>query len=505
MCVALLAVAAAAGCGSAVEQQASGSDDRGVVRLATAADLTPPTLFAGGASNRILIGQVYETLVTYPAEGLDPQPALATSWKLAPDGKSISLELRPNVEFSNGVEFTAKDVEASIKAYAEPQWTAQMLLTAAAITGFESSNPHQITLRFAHPLSNIFDLLDQVPMLEAKSIDQVAAGKAFIGTGPFVLASWTPNSKLVFRPNDRYWGDPPTIDEVVLMVGVDSQSQVAQLRAGQLDVILDPESREIDQLASDSQFQVLALNGTEQQTYLGMNVANAALKDVRLREAIALAIDRQRIADDVYGGSAVPISLPWPKYSPAYSAQQNAAFAQDIPTAKKLVAEIGDVPTLPIQYASEFPNSAELAQIIQADLKEIGVSTKLEPLQLAQFAGLLVEGKFSALWVINHEFAQFTPSTLAVSAYPFNAEKNASNFDSPEYKAAANGAWELTDSDGPEAKKAYARLDDALLKGLFLTELVGVTPRVVAAADVEGITWGKRSPELHLAKVSFAD
>jgi peptide/nickel transport system substrate-binding protein len=492
-----------AGCGSSGAttgnaQAAAAPTNGGVLTIATDQDAEPSLFFSGSDPDDLVFSLVYNTLITYPHTSLTPQPSLATSWQLGNGGKSLTLQLRHGVKYSNGVPFTSADVEFSIKTIASPKWYAQFQRTAAAVTGFNTSKPYQVTLKFAHPLSNIFDLLSQVPMLEPGAMAGFASGKEYVGTGPFKFVSWTPGQKMVFTANDDYWGGKPHLAGVNLAVNVTPQTQVSELRAGQLDVALDANGQDVNSLAGNSQFKVLSLVGAEQQTYLGFNVANPALKNVRLREAIAYAIDRKRIATQVIGGDATTLSLPWPSYSPAYSAGLNATYNLDVAKAKQLIATVGKVPTLPIQFDAELPNVQEIAEVIQSDLGKVGIHTTLQPLQAVQFSQGLLDGKFSALWISPAQFAQFTPSTLAVAAYPFNAAKNSSNFVSAEYTNATDDAWETPDGTGPAARQAYDTLDHVLLNSLFLTEIAGVSPRIVTTSSLYDVGWGKESPQLFL-------
>lgn len=493
----LAATLALAGCSSAVDQQGSGGTggeptSGGVIKVGTTVDLVPAAVFTNSNDTiNLLIGQVYDSLVDYPVDSLDPEPRLATSWTTAPDGRSLTLELRDDVTFHSGRDFTSKDVEFSIKTWADPKWTVQFQRTAAAITGFDTSDPHRIVLRFAHPMSNVLDLLDVMPVVDKETFDDT--GKSYVGTGPYTFKSWTPQSKLVFERNEDYWDGAPKPEGVEVRIVPDAQSLVSQLRSGQLDVIQGASNRDIETLGRSGDIDTFAFKGSERQTYVGTNVTNPALKDVRLRRAIALAVDRERIVEEVYRGTGYPIALPWPEYSPAFDEERNTDFTRDVAKAKALVAEVGNVPTLPLEFSTANPNNEAIAQIVQSDLAEAGIKVELQPNENATHIERLIGGKFTALWVLDHAYAQYTPSTLAVTAYPFNADKNASNFDDEKYRTYANAAWKVADGASPEAKAAYDGLNDVLLDQLFLIEMTTTYFLAANSADVEGITWSKRS------------
>lgn len=500
--VAALALVVATACSSAVNEMRKTSGERqegGVLRVGALNDIIPARIFTNSSDAiNLLIGSVYDSLIDYPLDDLDPQPSLATSWKLSDDGLKLTLQLRDDVTFHSGRPFTSKDVEFSIKTWADPAWTVQLQRTAAAVTGFDTSDEHAITLTFAHPLSNIYDLLDMLPIIDSESIDQLRKGKAFVGTGPFEFESWKPGSKITFTRNDDYWRGKPALDGIDVSVIPDPQAQVAQLRSQQLDLILGASYRDFESLGEDQRFHVNQWKGAEGQIYLGTNVTNPALSDVRVRQAIGYALDRKRVVDEVFRGAGVPISLPWPDYSPAYDADANANYSYDLKKAKQLIDEAKadgvSIPKLPLTYPAENPIYGAVAQIAQADLAKIGVEVELDPHEQAQVIQQLIGAEFEGLWILSHAYAHYTPSTLAVSAYPFNADHNASRYVDPAYKKAAENVWtQRPDDVKPEE---YADLNRALLDGSFLLEIAITLPQDAASTRVHGVGQTKRGEPL---------
>ena len=147
----------AAGCESAVSQsQASGSTDTpqrgGTIQAGIAADVIPGNFLTNSNTGvTTIVGLAYDFLIRYPNDKVEPTPRLATAWELAPDGRSLTLDLRDDVTFHSGRPFTSKDVEFSIKTYADPLWTAQLRSTAAAVTSFDTSDEHHDRARVRPP------------------------------------------------------------------------------------------------------------------------------------------------------------------------------------------------------------------------------------------------------------------------------------------------------------------------------------------------------------------
>ena len=507
----LAAVVGLSGCRSAVDAQQTTGAPAGPVRaggdlrVGVLGDLKPKSFLqiGIGSLNGHVLANVFDTLITYPHESPTPRPSLATSWHKAPDGLGLTLDLRRDVRFHDGRPIVSADVEQSLKAYLGGPWTAQYKRTAAAISHYDTSDPHRVVLRFAHPIGNIFDLLDSAPIIDARTLDDLKAGRTYNGTGPFRFASWTPNSQLRLSRNPDYWNGAPPLESITFIQASDVKSLYTRLRTGQLDVV-DGLTNHDQQLATGRYgFRDIALTGGESQAYIGVNVANPALSDVRVRRAIALAVDRDRIMADVYRGSGYPVNLPWPRTSPAYDEAGNRTYRRDVGKARAILRDVGPLPVIDLDYATQGPYRI-VAEIIQSNLRDVGIDVKLVPNDTAIQSTKLIGGEFRGLWILEHAFAQFTPSTLAVSAYPFNAAKNSSNFIDPEYTAASQAAWKIADPASPEAVAAYRRLDRVWLDSLFLIEIGVVIPRSTASPRVRDIDWDKRA-QLHFARTSLTD
>lgn len=491
--------AALAACTSAVSEQKAGGDGAtpvrgGTLKVGIREDLVPANLLTNTAATPVLIGLVYESLIRYPNDKLEPQPLLAKSWQLAADGRSLSLDLRDDVTFHSGRAFTAKDVEFSIRTYADAKWSAQLRSTAAAVTGFDIISPTRIVLRLANPLSNIFDLLDTVPILDSETADQLGSGEKYIGTGPFKFVRRVPNSQIVFEKNPTYWvPERPYLDRVEVSIIPDSQALLNALKSGQINVARELAYRDTENLGKTGGFQVQNLDGAELQAYVGVNVTEPSLADVRVRQAIAYALDRERVVAEVFRGAGYPLNVPWPKNSPAFDEARNTRYSRDIGKAKALLAQTTKPSKLPLTF---YTAHEEIAQIVQANLAEVGIEVTLDPVDSATFVKLLTGQQFRGLWVTDHSWAQFAPSTLTVSAYPFNARRNASRYESPAYTAAADAAWQLPQGTGPDSVRAFHAVSDQLLEGLFLIE-IGVRFQQYASSNkVHGFGWTKRRETL---------
>jgi peptide/nickel transport system substrate-binding protein len=497
----------AAGCSSAVgelRQQGAAGDGTptrgGVLRVGATNDLSAGAGIMTGsvAVQTLASGILFDRLVEYPdPASTQAAPSVATSWESSTDGLTHSFALRDDVVFHSGRPLTSADAEFSLRQYADPIWSAQMGGLARGIERIDASDPHRLTLRLAHPMTNLFDLLSAMPLIDSESVDGLLAGSRYVGTGPFRLAERIPGSRIRFERNESYWQPGrPYLDGVTVSIIPDPVALRSSMRAGLLDFTADLPYRDVENLGNLGGFTRHAQDGAENGLYVGANVAAPQLADLRLRTAIACSVDRDRIARDVFRGYARPASLPWPQTSPAYDAAKDAAHPRDLATARSLVAEIGPLQPIPLTYVAKAAGMSVVAQILQANLAEAGIPITLDPVEQAVAAQQLIGGSYPGLWVTAHSFAQFSPATLALSAYPFNARKNGSNFSDEAYREAADSAWRAADRTGPEAQRAYAAINDALLGSLFLIELAVVTKQVVGSSRMRGYAWTRRGEPL---------
>lgn len=502
-----------ASCSAAVSQEnakASGSAGSGkpvsggTLKVAIPDDLIPANLFTNSNDAiTVLVGLVYDSLIRYPNDALTPQPRLATSWQLANDGLSISMNLRKGVKFHSGREFTSKDVEFSLKTWADATWRAQQLSSFQTITKVDTSDPHVAVIHLAHPLSNLFDILDTAYILDSESYAQFKAGKSFVGTGPFKFGSWTPNSEMVFTKHADYWqSGKPYLDSVHVAITPDANALLSAIKSGQADLVESLSFNDAADLAKNPDYTVMELVGAEDQIYVGTNLQVKPLDDIRVRQAIAYAIDRDRIVSEVFKNSAYPVNLPWPKYSTGYDADKNKTYGYDPAKAKALVAQVGKIPEIPYTFQNT-PVYAATAQIVQSNLADVGITVKLDPVDNATFVSELIGAKFRGIWTTYHSWAQYQPSTLTVSAYPFNAAHNSSHYTNAGYSADADHAWKVPDGNSAAAKAAYARISDDLLKALFLVEIGVVQLQYVHTAKLHGVSYTKRN-ELDVSGAYFS-
>ncbi|MFF1925002.1 ABC transporter substrate-binding protein [Streptomyces sp. NPDC058221] len=488
-----------AGCRSAVSesssapQGASAAPKRGgVLNIAVNSDFTPALLFSQG-SQSLQHRLVFNTLTRYD-DRLSPKPELATSWTYAKDGRSITLRLRDDVTFHNGRKFTADDVVFAVKNLQNPVRAAQLRSTAATITGFEKRGDHELVLKLARRVNNLFDLFEFMIIADSETVEDAVTGRKLIGTGPFKLRKWSPGSGLSLTRNDAYWqAGRPYLDGVELRVIPQADALISSLRSGQSQLSFDVPGKSLGVVKSAPHLTIENYDTGAGAVYLGVNTTVAPLDDRTVRQALAWAIDRDRLLAQTLGGYGLASAAPWPKSSPAFTEAHRTHYSHNPGKARELLKSAGHSKLeLPLLHLA-LPGDTAIAESIQYDLKQVGVRVTLQPTDPATGQKKLISQDMPALWTMGHGFAQVQPSTLAVSAYPFNEAKNTSKYRSAEYTKVVRDAWTKPETSAAVANAQHEKISTILLDEAFLIDLV-VRGRVQVAADgLHGVTLNKFS------------
>jgi len=493
--IALIALGAAAslalsGCVSAVQQSGSSNGDPvkgGTLHIVQAADIQPATLFSQNNPNFSVSRTVFNYLVDYDHKTLKPQPELATSWKQSADGRTLTFELRKGVTYHDGRAFTAADVVGSLKAVQRPDVASQVKSIAAQIDTMETPNDHEVTIHFKIAMSNVMDLFLMMPIIDPAHLDELLTGKDFNGTGPFKVEKYSPGQGLTLVKNTAYWKKgQPYLAGVDIQVVRDSQSMLSSLKAGQSDLALDLAPLDASTLKDAPGYQLVLSDANDSVQYIGSNVTVPLLSDKRVRQAISYAIDRNRIVTQVDGGVGTPTSLPWAQSSPAYDKALVNHFSRDIDKSKQLLSEAGATgQSVNVYYDSGFAPNVGIAEIVQFDLTAAGLKPSLVPLQASDFLDKLRNGGFDGMFLTGHGFGQLNPATLLKGAFPFNADKNASSFNSPDYKALANEVWQ---TNGVPSDATLSKVNNFLLDQQFVSDLVLTTHTYGITSKLKGLS-----------------
>jgi peptide/nickel transport system substrate-binding protein len=361
-----------------------------------------PTAGAASAIGEVVHYNVFETLTKIDADG-SIKPLLAQSWTVTPDNTTWGFTLRPGVKFHNGEPFNADAVKFSFERALVAGSANKDKAVFANIVNIASTDEHTVILTLKSPNPDFLFQLGQTTasIVEPKS----AAGNNTqpVGTGPYRLESWNKGASVVLSRWDGYRDAKAVkLRRVTIRFISDAAAQVAAMLSG--DVDLFPRvavARSLAQFQNDKRFQVL-IGGSRSKTILAINNKRKPLDDVRVRRAIAMAIDRRAVIEGAADGFGTPIGSFYVPGAPGYvDLTAVNAYAPD--QSRALLKEAGV--TTPLELSIKLPPTPYARQggeVIAAQLQKVGIVAKLENLEWAQWLSGVYGQKAYDLTVISH-------------------------------------------------------------------------------------------------------
>ncbi|MEM8949678.1 MAG: ABC transporter substrate-binding protein, partial [Pseudomonadota bacterium] len=265
-----------------------------------------------------------------------------------------------------------------------------------------------------------------------------------IGTGPFKFDRWVQGDRIELKRNDDYWGEAVQLEHAVFQVVPDPAAAVAAMMAGDLDAFPNfPAPENMIQFEADPRFKV-EIGTTEGETILAINNGRPPLDDVRVRRAIAHAIDRSAIIEGAMFGYGTPIGSHFAPHHPAY-ADLTGMYPHDPEKAKALLAEAGHGDGLALTLRLPPPSYARRGgEIIAAQLATIGIDAEIIPVEWAQWLEQVFKGKDYDLTIVSHTEPMDIEIYGRGADYYFDYQK-------PEFKALIDELAETADEDGRNA------------------------------------------------------
>ncbi len=360
-----------------------------------------PTSAAAGAIDSVTYANIFEGLTRFTSTGAIV-PALAESWEISDDGLTYTFKLHDGVKFHDGTTMDAEDVKFSLdRARGEDSQNAQKALFSA-IAEVNVIDPLTVEIRLSEPNGNLlFNLAwGDAVIVAPESIDNIKTNP--VGTGPFRFSGWVQGDSITIEKNPDYWGTPARLDKATFKFISDPTAAFAAVMAEDVDAFTGfPAPENLAQFQADPRFQVL-VGSTEGETILSTNNKMPPFDDVRVREALAHAINRQEIIDGAMFGFGTPIGTHFAPHNPAY-VDLKGLSGYDPELSKKLLAEAG--------YPDGFTTTLKLpppsyarrgGEIIAAQLAAVGIKTEISNLEWAQWLEQVFRGKDYGLTIVSH-------------------------------------------------------------------------------------------------------
>lgn len=353
-----------------------------------------------------MLEMIYDPLLTFDKD-LKIVPNLAESWKWSDDGMTLTMTLRKNVKFHNGDPMTSDDVKFSFERILDEKTGAAARSNYTDITKIDTPDANTVVFTLKNPNASILAGMTSLnsAIIDKKQVSGGAdPGKVDVGTGPFMIDKWDPDQTFTMKAFKDFWiPGEPRIDAIEWRTIPDESSILAGLRAKTLDfaIINDPRVA-IRAGAAGSNLNILRAPALAYHV-LQLNSSRPMLSDVRVRQAISCAIDRQEVLDTASLGEGQVTS---PATPPFYRAKLSDLFCyqKDVNKAKQLLADAGKTTGVSfkiIAASDEPPTAVAEAQSIQAQLKAVGIDTSIETLELGVYVDRWLKADFDAAVALN--------------------------------------------------------------------------------------------------------
>ena len=418
----------------------------GTVGIAQELDSLDPHKMVYAGTKEVLFN-VFEGLVK-PDQNGDLVPAVASEYKVSEDAKVYTFTLRDGITFHDGSAVTAEDVKYSIERYAEIQGES------SAFSIMESVDIVDEKTVEVHLSEGNSEFLANLTLAVLPKSNEANFETQPIGTGPFKFVSFTPGQSFVVEANEGYWNpELPYLDKVTFKIVADADTALTELQAGTLDVYQYMTEDQASTLTSGFNIVQGSINYV-QGLFLNNNFE--PFQDVRVRQAINYAVDKDMINEFLFSGKSHIIGTNMiPAFKKYYNEETESYYTRDVEKAKALLAEAGYengfdlVITVPNNYA---PHEST-AQIIVENLKEVGINATINLIEFSTWVDDAYNGRNYQATVVAVDGTLSPSSWLAKNLS--TASNNFTNFNNADFDEAYTSA--LASIDDAEKVELYKK------------------------------------------------
>jgi peptide/nickel transport system substrate-binding protein len=391
---------------SAANAQAPGPQRTLVVAVSSdPANLEPGTNRAEPIGSEIIFN-VFDTLLAWKAPNFDAlEGRLAESWTVSPSGTEFTFKLRSGVKFHDGTDFNAEAVKFSFERTRDIN--PFMKASFDPIAGIAVSGPLEIKITLNKPMPVFLSLLAQPQAAIVSPAAVAKSGAAFnvnpVGTGPFRFGSYTPDTNVVLNENPAYFRGAPKLGRIIYRIIPDASTRRLELENGGVDIIQQNSqlsaipAEDMKAFANHANIEILNVpSQIIRQLEFNNNRTDSPVKDVRVRRAIASAIDYDGLVNGVLAGSASRVYGPVPTNSWAFNPKiRDLAPKYDPARARALLAEAGVAPgsLKLVMYTFQGSLWGSVATFLQANLAAVGIEATIQQTEFPAYRDLHVAGR----------------------------------------------------------------------------------------------------------------
>ena len=336
-----------------------------------------------------IVAMLYNTLLKFEADGTIVAD-LAESWEVSDDKRTWTFKLKEGVAFHNGNELTAESVKGTYSRFMADDADGTRLVVKEITKMFvsvEVLDKYTVSITTSDPYGPMMALLSNRSMaiMDPAVIAEYGAStgdfpESAIGTGPYVIKSWRKDEEIVLEKNPNYFGEPAIVEQLVFRVIPEGASRVIALENGEVDFVRQFPAEDMQRLQESAEINIIQTSGVGARLFR-FGCDDPIIANTKVRQALVHAIDRKAIIDGLFPGLGREVTGP---VTPVVWGYKNfGVIEQDIEKAKKLLAEAGYPNGFKTKIVTtpRYPKGVELAEVLSAQLKEVGVDAEIEVLE----------------------------------------------------------------------------------------------------------------------------
>jgi oligopeptide transport system substrate-binding protein len=367
--------------------------------------------------NWSVIKSIFDGLMDYKPGTTELEPDLAESYQISDDGLTYTFKLRDGLKFHNGRAVTAADVKYSLERAVNPATQSPgggyfgMIAgydemaggSATELSGVTAVDDKTVEIKLSRPDATFLHLMaiNFGYVVPKEEVEKAGAnwGQAPVGTGAFKFKQWVPGQQLVLERNpDNHRAGVPYLDQITFEFGQDPTVAVLRLKRGEVDIVGDgiPPAQFAEVMADPANKELIAEGEQLHTGYVTMNVTKPPFDNPKVRQAVNMAINKDRIARLINNRGA-PASQALPPAMPGYN-PENSGYPYDPEGAKKLLEEAGAGEIATELYAMNVDPNPRIAQAIQQDLAAVGIKAEIRSLAQAEVIAAGGSGQAPMIW-----------------------------------------------------------------------------------------------------------
>lgn len=385
-----------------------------------------------GTPTEVIIKNIYSNLVRFDSN-LEIVPDLAESWEMSADALTWTFNLRQNVKFHDGTPFNAEAVKVSFERVLNPDTGSPRRSVVEIISGVEVVDDNTVKIKTASPCSVLLNKLAHpaAAIISPAAIEKYGKDLATnpVGTGPFIFNEWKVGEELILDRNPDYFDGAPQVSKLIFRVVPDDSTRSLLLESGRADIAMRLPVTELNRLKDNDEVKAITTD-TVMTMYVALNNSKGPLKDMRVRQAMNYAIDKDVIIRDILDGMGTIADAPISPYTWGYS--PTGTYEYNVEKAKTLLAEAGYPNGIELELwfsPGRYLMDTKVCENLQYQWGKVGINIKLRQWEWLAFRSEIQKGQFDMLLL------GWSPSTAEADQglYPV--------FHSSQFPPASNRAY----------------------------------------------------------------